>query len=161
MKTEALFYENKIRVRVCGLIIKNNKILLVKHRLKGSVFYGPPGGAVEFGEDLTTTLKRELHEETNIEVTSSNFQFITEYINPPLHAIEMFYHITKWNGIIKAGTDPENKHLNVIEGVKWFTLNELKKIKTTQTHHLFHNCNNLRDILALSGYISYPTLYTK
>lgn len=52
-----------------GLVLKDNKILLVKK------FGGPydgkldlPGGTIEFGEKPTNALKRELKEEVGIEI---------------------------------------------------------------------------------------------
>ncbi|MCF6361458.1 MAG: NUDIX hydrolase [Cyclobacteriaceae bacterium] len=155
MKGKELFYENKIRARVCGLVVEDDSILLVKHTLRGKPFYAPPGGAIEFGEPIETALTREFKEETHIEVKSAEFKFITEYIKPPLHAIELFYLISQWDGTAKKGSDPENNHL--IKGVNWFSMKDIKLLDLKEVHHIFHNCNNLRDILQLSGYIPYPT----
>ncbi|VAW28849.1 hypothetical protein MNBD_BACTEROID06-1526 [hydrothermal vent metagenome] len=160
MKERGLFYENKIRTRVCGLIIKNDKILLVKHLLKGNPFYASPGGGVEFGESIDTALKREIKEETDIEAVDASFRFITEYIKPPLHAIELFYLISQWNGEAKTGSDPESIDIGeplLIKDANWFSMEEIKLMDLKEVHHIFHNCNNLRDILQLSGHIPYTT----
>ncbi len=150
-----LFYANKIRIRVCGLIIKNDKILLVEHHLNNKVFFAPPGGAVEFGESIDQALVREVIEETGLEINSSQFKFITEYIQSPMHAIELFHYIKSWSGQVITGKDPEN--LTLIKSVKWYTINEIKNMPTDKVHHIFHYCNNLRDIFELSGYIPYPS----
>ena len=156
MLNDNQFYEGKIRTRVCGLIIKDDKLLTVKHNLKGKPFYAPPGGNIEFGESMQDALIREVYEETFVKVKSCKFQFITQYIAPPLHAIEVFFQIIEWDGIAQAGRDPESE-LNIIEEVNWFSISELKQLKKEELHHAFHNCNNLRDIFELSGYIPYPT----
>lgn len=151
-----LFYENKVRTRTSGILIKNNKILLVEHSLNGKVFFAPPGGGVEFGETLNESLMREFKEETDLRITNTKFLFITEYISSPLHAIEVFYHVKSWDGEVTKGLDPEN--YNLIKDVKWFSIEDIKSLKTREIHHIFQYCNNLRDIFTLSGYITYPTV---
>ncbi len=155
MKEQELFYENKIRTRTCGLLINEDKILLVKHLLRGKPFYSPPGGGVEFGETMNSALTREIKEETGLKVATSKFLFVTEYIQPPLHAIEAFYHIEKWSGTMIKGIDPEDD--SVIKSVNWFSMTGIKKLKKEEVHHIFQYCNNLRDILQLSGHIPYTT----
>lgn len=147
------FYEDKLRTRVCGLCFENNKILLVKHNLNGKFFYAPPGGAVEFGESMESALKRELKEETNIDIVSAKFQFITEYVNPPLHAIEIFYFIESWNGIPSLGMDPESKEIPLIQDVNYFSTTDLKKINKSELHHILQKCIDPISLLSLSGFI--------
>ncbi len=159
MGTTKHFYEDKLRVRVCGLCFKENKILLVKHNLNGATFYAPPGGAVEFGETMEEALKRELFEETSIKANYLEFKFITEYVNPPLHAIEMFYFVKLWNGKATVGNDPESEEIRIIKDVNFYSVEDLKKINIDELHHVLHNCNNLRELLDLSGYIQTPKKY--
>lgn len=153
MVKENLFYENKLRTRVSGLCFKNNKILLVKHVLKGKVFYAPPGGAVEFGETMEEALKREISEETNIEIMSSKFQFITEFIRAPLHAIEIFYYVESWKGLINIGTDPESEKNTIIQDVGFYSSDEINQLKSDELHHILRQSNNPFDLLKLSGFI--------
>lgn len=59
----------KLNVRVAGIIIHNNKILV--HKDINSDHYALIGGRVKIGEDSETAVKRELQEELgkNIEIT--------------------------------------------------------------------------------------------
>ena len=47
-------FGNRLRIRACGLLIKEKKILLIKHEGLGKLnaLWAPPGGAVEFGETI-------------------------------------------------------------------------------------------------------------
>ena len=59
----------KLNVRVAGIIIHNNKLLV--HKDINSDHYALIGGRVKIGEDSETAVKRELQEELgkNIEIT--------------------------------------------------------------------------------------------
>ena len=72
--------EGKVRVRVCGILHENGKILLLKHESIGPAGYlwSPPGGGVEFGESLVETLEKEFLEETNLSIKVGNYLFTNE-----------------------------------------------------------------------------------
>lgn len=48
-------------------LLDNGQIVLIRRRDNGK--WGLPGGMVDWGEDIPNTLKRELTEETGLEVT--------------------------------------------------------------------------------------------
>lgn len=48
-------------------LLDNGQIVLIRRRDNGK--WGLPGGMVDWGEDIPNTLKRELREETGLEVT--------------------------------------------------------------------------------------------
>jgi len=57
----------EIGKRAVGIIIRDNKILLLRRFWKAKHYYVFPGGGVEPGESLIEACKRELREELNIE----------------------------------------------------------------------------------------------
>lgn len=57
-------------VGVRAILIKNNKILLVKHTYSDQWFL--PGGGLKKGEKLENAIKRELNEELGVEVNEIN-----------------------------------------------------------------------------------------
>lgn len=50
-------------IGIKGLIINNNKALILKSLTKGSYYWDIPGGRIEKGETIINALERELQEE--------------------------------------------------------------------------------------------------
>ena len=153
MDTVESVFGNKVRVRVCGLCYKEDKILLVKHNLGSYNLWNPPGGGVNFEESLEEGLVREFEEETGLSITPGKLLFVNEHIKFPYHAIEIFFNIAHWEGILKKGTETEMHSKDIIEEVKFVSPEELKKIKKDELHKILKNCIYPRDILAIRGLI--------
>ena len=67
----------KIDLIVRAVLIHNNQVLLV--RKKGGDYSFLPGGHIDFGESATDALRRELKEETGIEITIKRFSGVVEH----------------------------------------------------------------------------------
>lgn len=143
-------YGFRVRVRVCGLWWKDEKILMAKHKsMKSDGFWSPPGGGIDFNQSISDTLKREFMEETGLLVYPGMFQFGCEFIESPLHAIELFYHIDHTDGTLKVGYDPE---VQIIEDVKYLSIEEIKAIPKDNIHGIFHKYQSKTEIEKLSGF---------
>jgi 8-oxo-dGTP diphosphatase len=147
-------YGNKIRVRACGLCFHNNALLMINHTgITDRDFWSPPGGGIELGQSTAETLVREFKEEAGITITSGEFKFGCEYINAPLHAIELFFRADYQSGEIKTGTDPEMGEKNqIIKEVRWISLDELRSMPNQYLHGIFKVCEKPEEILQLSGF---------
>jgi len=147
-------YGNKIRIRACGICTDKDGILLINFLgLRDGDFWSPPGGGVEFGETAEECVKREFEEETRLIVTVGKFLFACEYINDPLHAIELFFEINSFTGELALGTDPEtNKNVQHIHAVKFFSWKELKVLPKGSLHGIFGIVDHPSEIKNLSGY---------
>jgi 8-oxo-dGTP diphosphatase len=135
-------YGNQVRIRVCGICIQDNKILLVNHKLYGedSNFWSPPGGGIHFGETAVKAIRREFEEETGLAVKVGKLLFINEFIHAPLHAMEMFFKIDKVEGNLTKGSDPEFLHSEqIIREVRFVSFEELMQIPEKSKHGLFSN----------------------
>lgn len=148
----AAVYGKKVRVRVCGLYWEDNKLLLVNHRsLQVSNFWAPPGGGLEFGETMQDALKREFLEETGLNITILRFAFGCEFIKDPLHAVELFFHVSKLGGTVKTGYDPE---LQLIQEVKFMTTAEILVIPSLELHGILRVTSDETGLNRLSGFYS-------
>ncbi len=54
------------RIRVCALLRRSDRILLIRQEKSGGAYWLLPGGGVNYGESLTQALQRELTEECGI-----------------------------------------------------------------------------------------------
>ena len=119
------------KFRVSGLIIKNNKLLLVD--MDNSGFLCLPGGYVELGETTEEAVKRELVEEIRKEVSIERYlgvvenYFINKY-NKKMHEIS-FYYLMNF-----IDNDFDEKNFTLIENdkghnikldFKWIDINDL------------------------------------
>lgn len=102
-------FAGRVRVRVNGLLVRNRSLLLVKlkSRTQPEPFWIPPGGGVELGESMETALMREMKEETGLSVKVRELRYISEYINPPWHAVEFYFDVKADDYNIHLGNDPE------------------------------------------------------
>lgn len=123
---------------VYALLIKDNKILLI-NKITGP-YDGKldlPGGTIEFGETPEETLKRELLEETGIEIleyvlfdaNSVRVNWKTkENIDVKTHHVGIFYIIKKYQNEIKKHIDIDNINDDSL-GAGFYDINKLTKDK--------------------------------
>jgi 8-oxo-dGTP diphosphatase len=150
-------YGNRIRVRVCGICIKEDKILLVKHQAlsEKGYFLSPPGGGLEFGEEVTACLRREFAEETHLQIVVQDFLFMHEYLHPPLHALELFFRVEALGGDLAPGIEPEMEKNRLIDEVKYMSYEQINQEKGVQLHDVFNHCSSLNELLQLQGYFKF------
>ena len=70
-----------IRVRIAVVIPKDNEILLVRHSKKGRNYWLIPGGGVDYGETIQDCARREIKEETNLDIKLIKLLFISESVS--------------------------------------------------------------------------------
>jgi 8-oxo-dGTP diphosphatase len=149
-------FGNRLRVRVCGILVENDRILLVKHKSLGAqgILWAPPGGGMHFGMSASENLIREFEEETGLQVIIKQYLFTHEFLRPPLHAIELFFEVVKTGGILRTGSDPEMKQdEQIIEAVAFLQFNEINQMERMQIHQAFWDCQSYEEIIQKKGYI--------
>jgi ADP-ribose pyrophosphatase YjhB (NUDIX family) len=84
-----------LRPAVYAVIVHNGEVLLMKMRQTGK--YHPPGGGIRIGEKIEDALKREIREETGIEVDVeklARFEELFFYYDPSqtaYHGLHFYY----------------------------------------------------------------------
>ncbi len=126
----------KINEKSCGcIIIKNGKVLLIQQK-RGN--WGFPKGHVEFNETEIQTAKREVKEETNLDVRIfKNRRYSEKFFSKKGKIKQVVYFLAKQTGGIEKKQDSE------IKAMKWVEFDEaLKKITYFNTKQLFKKVLN-------------------
>jgi 8-oxo-dGTP diphosphatase len=143
-------YGNKVRVRACGLCWRESALLMVNHKgLTAGDFWAPPGGGVEFGDGIEDTIVKEFKEETGLIVEPGAFVFGCEFIQNPLHSIELFYEVQPSGGKLITGSDPE---VQIIEAVRFIEFEAIKNLPEDSVHGIFKVVNTISDLKNLKGF---------
>lgn len=147
-------YGHRVRIRVCGMHWNGNKLLLINHQLKlGKDFWAPVGGGIELGETAEQALVREFQEETTLQIRPGKFLFGCEFINPPLHAIELFFEVLEVKGTVSLGQDPESpRNQQILTNIRYMDFDELMAIKPDERHGILSLVKSAGELKNLSGF---------
>lgn len=124
-------FANKLRVRVCGLLIQNDEILLaqIHSPITEKLVWMPPGGGLTLGESMKDCLKREFKEETNLSVEVHKLVHMNELLRKSYHAVECFFEVKKRGGTEKLGKDPElSWNRQLLHDLQWISVDELSEL---------------------------------
>lgn len=88
----------KFNLRVYGIWIRDNHVLLSEEQINDFCYIQFPGGGIEFGEGILDALKREWLEETGVEISDYQHYHTTDFFqvsafNPREQLISIFYKV--------------------------------------------------------------------
>ncbi len=118
------------KIIVSALIEKEEKFLLVKEILEsGKQYWIIPGGSVEYGENLEEALKREIKEETNLDIEILEFIDFKEIIQLQFnyHTIIFFFRVKPVNYDLILEDD------KILDG-RFFSKEEIKELKLVDSN---------------------------
>lgn len=74
----------RFNIRVYGIWLQNERVLVSEEQIKGKSFVKFPGGGLEFGEGIADCLKREWLEELGMEIKILEHFYTTDFYQPSL-----------------------------------------------------------------------------
>lgn len=87
-----------MRLRVSGVLVHDNRLLLVQHEKDSKTYWLLPGGGVGLGERLQDSLVREFTEELNLQVTVMDLLLVVETVSPQgEHILQPTFLVTAEN----------------------------------------------------------------
>ena len=96
-------------VAVGAVAVRDDGALLLVRRGTAPALgrWSLPGGRVEWAEVLSEALRREVAEETGLEVAPGDLAGLVERIHPDegFHYVILDYHVTVTGGLLLAGGD--------------------------------------------------------
>ncbi len=117
-------YPHQPLLGVGAVILKNDKILLVKRKFEPKArFWTLPGGMVELGESLDQALKREIREECGIKIEPQKIIDVIDYIERDeddqvkYHYLLVDFQAEQIGGTLSPSSD--------VLDAGWFDLSEL------------------------------------
>jgi ADP-ribose pyrophosphatase YjhB (NUDIX family) len=116
------------RIRVAGLVRKDDEILLIQQQNRHGIrSWSIPGGRLESSDsDIFRGAEREVWEETGLRVKAGQLRYVSEYLAPDLIALTLIIECH-----LAEDEDPNNIHLNNImeddniHGVAWWPISKI------------------------------------
>jgi 8-oxo-dGTP diphosphatase len=124
-------YPQRPILAVSAAIIRDGKVLVVRRaRRPALALYTLPGGAVETGETLIEAVKREVREETRLEIEPVALAGHREAIVRDAQGrVERHFVILCFAAHWRAGEPVLNEEL---DEARWLDPSEVAKLKTTE-----------------------------
>ena len=130
------------RPSVYAVIVKDDKVLMLSTRSSGKLFF--PGGGINIGEKMEDALKREIKEETGLEIEVGKFLHFKEkffYYDPKDEAYHMFNFFYLCKPLTFNLLRDEDVDDDEAEKPRWI---EIEKIK-----HMDNNLSAVNEIFQL------------
>jgi 8-oxo-dGTP diphosphatase len=150
-------FGGRLRTRVNGILIENETVLMIKHKMSEErFFWNVPGGGMKYGFSVQENLEREFLEETGLHIKVKKFICAHEFLESPLHAVELFFEVEQIGGNLKMGIDPElHQSKQLITEIRYLNLENLNLIKNAEKHPIFWGIKSLNDVGKWIGYFNF------
>lgn len=117
-----------VRLAVRGILMQNDKLLLVNAYAGRGDLWCAPGGGVDPHQSLTENLAREIHEETGLTVDVGAPCLVNEFHDPggSFHQVDIYFRCALVSGELRTDwRDPEE----VVSLRRWVRRAELAGLR--------------------------------
>jgi 8-oxo-dGTP diphosphatase len=124
---------NKFIIRVYGILIHNEAVLVSDEVIAGKHVTKFPGGGLEFGEGTLECLEREFYEELNLKVNITGHFYTTDFyvpsaFDPTTQVISIYYLV---NPINTDKLEHPKSHTDEKQLFRWIPLAQLRDLDFT------------------------------
>ncbi|MEV0661355.1 NUDIX domain-containing protein [Actinomadura luteofluorescens] len=110
-------------IRVTGIVVEDERILLLDQDTDTGRSWSLPGGKVEEGEPLAEALAREMREETGVDVEVGRLLYVCDHIRGDVHVLHITFEARRTGGT--AGVVAGTADSRPIRGVEFVRLADL------------------------------------
>lgn len=115
-------------VGVGVVLVEDGRILLIQRgREPGRGLWAVPGGKVRHGEAMKDAARREMREETGLEVEVGEVVWVGEFIEDGHHLVLIDFSGTRTGGELRPGDDADD--------ARWVAFDEVAEYALTLTMH--------------------------
>ncbi|MCJ8347854.1 NUDIX domain-containing protein [bacterium] len=103
------------RIRVSGLLKKEDQLLLIEHKKNNQIYYLLPGGGAEKEENLEISLQREFQEELGMDIEVGQLLKVVQTISPDKkrNILHMIFEVS-------SNSKPKMTNIDErVSGFKW------------------------------------------
>lgn len=111
------------QIRVTGILIENDEILLVQQKVSAKRNWSLPGGRLECGETMQQGIVREMKEETGLDVEILRMLYVCDVEVSEYTVLHITFLLKKTDGKIMLPTNEFDE--NPIHDVKFVPIKEL------------------------------------
>jgi 8-oxo-dGTP diphosphatase len=120
--------EKRPRLAVRAVILRDNCLLLVNAYRGSDALWCAPGGGVGLHQALEQALRREVREETGLEVDVGKMCLVNEFHDPKgeFHQVDIYFRCTV------TGGDPEGEWVDpegIVTHRRWVTRAEMANMR--------------------------------
>jgi 8-oxo-dGTP diphosphatase len=117
-----------VQAAVKGLVVKDGKFLILQKKTRDNkIRWDLPGGRIKYGEDPVDSLKREVFEETNLEVEIGKPIGVWHFFwdKEEVQVVCTTFVCEIKGGSVDIGKNPENDEIFI--SFHWFAIDEFLK----------------------------------
>jgi ADP-ribose pyrophosphatase YjhB (NUDIX family) len=113
------------QIRLTGILVQDDKLLLVKQRVTSARGWSLPGGRLEHGETIEIAILREMKEETGLDVAIEKLLYVCDKLDSTPPIVHITFLLRQVGGAIALPTNEFDE--NPISDVKFVPISDLRE----------------------------------